>query len=311
MTVGEKTARVTQAVLFADISGSVGLYAERGDTVGFELSSRCLQLLGEWVRCHGGRVIKELGDAILAVHADAAAAVRTACDMVAGVRDPDSALGREELRIRVGVAFGPVVHDRSDVFGDTVNVASRLLGLARAEEILLTAAAVDALPPELRARARPIDRLALRGRPEPVMVYRYSWRLEEETDQTAAGGDTAAVGSFGDLRMEVECASWKGVVDREHPRLRIGRGADNDLILDHDKVSRVHAEIRLRNHRFFLADRSTNGTLLHPDNALTVRVHREEVALLGSGCIVLGSRSGPRIGYRIVAGAGEGSQNTL
>jgi adenylate cyclase len=292
-----------QAVLFADISGSVGIYAERGDTVGFQLSSRCLRLLSQQVERHGGRVVKELGDAILAIHDDAAGAVRAASDMIVAVHDPTCDLGVEQVRIRVGVTYGTVLHDRNDIFGDTVNVASRLLSLARPDEILLTEATFAVLPAELQRAARSINMLPIRGRPTPVKVYRYLWNEEDDTDPTTETGGTRFEDVLESVRIEIEWSGKTAVVSRRIPKVCIGRGAQNDIIIEHDKVSRSHAEISFRVDRFLLSDRSANGSYLCADNAAPVRLHREEVTLFGNGSIILGTRSGPRVDFRMVVDA--------
>jgi len=293
--------RAPQAVLFADISGSVSIYDARGDTVGFHLSSGCLRLLRAQVEKHGGRVIKEMGDGMLALHDDAAGSIHAACGMITAMRDPDSDIGKELMQVHVGINFGPVVHDRNDIFGDTVNVAARLLGRAKPDEILMTEAVFAALPGEMQALAQSIDLLSIRGRARPVKVYRYLWADEADTEQTTAG--SAGVGEQAALvRLEVE---WEGaliIVDRAYPKVRIGRASQNDLVVKHDKVSKSHAEISFRQNRFVLADKSTNGTFLSPQDSVSLRIHREEVTLLGNGVIILGGKSGPQLVYRMVMG---------
>lgn len=297
-----KLIRPPQAVLFADISGSVGIYAERGDKEGFELSTRCLRLLSAQAEKRGGRVVKELGDAILAIHDDAADAVRAASDMIKAVRDPACDLGGEQIHIRVGITYGTVVHDRNDIFGDTVNVASRLLNLARPDEILLTEAAFQALTAELQETARSIDLLSIRGRPTPVKVYRYLWSRDDDTDPTTETGGTRLETLLHSVRVEIEFEGKTVVVNSDSPKVSIGRGVHNDLVVEHDKVSRSHGEISFRADRFVLSDRSANGTYLCAENAAPVRLHREDVTLFGKGVIILGTRSGPRIEYRMVIG---------
>jgi len=62
-----RDGRTLVTVLFADVSGSSQLYAERGDTVAFGMVSRCLEVLERQVDRHQGRVFKHAGDAVLAM----------------------------------------------------------------------------------------------------------------------------------------------------------------------------------------------------------------------------------------------------
>ena len=84
--------RDATAVLFADISGSVTLYEDRGDTVGFALNDKCLTIVEGNVTTQGGRVIKRAGDAVLAAFDSAGSAVRAAAEMMKQVEAPGSAL---------------------------------------------------------------------------------------------------------------------------------------------------------------------------------------------------------------------------
>lgn len=92
------------------------------------------------VTAFGGRVVKTLGDEVMYVTDDAVSAVEVALDTVAAhVADdglPD---------VRAGVAFGPVLERLGDVFGQPVNLASRLVDEARPRSVLVDAAAAEAL----------------------------------------------------------------------------------------------------------------------------------------------------------------------
>jgi adenylate cyclase len=78
-------------------------------------------LASDVITAHGGRVIKTVGDEVLFVHTDAAPAAAIALDLVESM-DEDPLLPA----VRVGMAYGNVVSRLGDVFGTTVNRASRL-----------------------------------------------------------------------------------------------------------------------------------------------------------------------------------------
>ena len=85
--------------------------------------------------------------------------------------------------------WGPVVTEAGDVFGDTVNVCARLVGLANADQVLTTQETVDALSPNIRHRCRHLFPATVRGRVGEVDVYDVLWRTDP--DVTEAFGQPA------------------------------------------------------------------------------------------------------------------------
>jgi adenylate cyclase len=106
---------------------------------------------------HAGRVVKTLGDEVMYAVPGAAVAAEVALSLVDAVRE---GVGRD---VRVGVAYGPVLARLGDVFGPTVNIASRLTGLALPGTVLLDREAAAALRDDARYDVAPIRRQAVRG----------------------------------------------------------------------------------------------------------------------------------------------------
>ena len=124
------------------------------DIVGYTTQSRSLDgaELVEWVDRfeqdtttlvvdHGGQVIKTIGDEVLFTVADPAAAVAIADALTARGEDDEDPFPR----VRAGIAHGAVVRRLGDVFGSTVNAASRLTSAARPGTVLVDAGVHDAL----------------------------------------------------------------------------------------------------------------------------------------------------------------------
>jgi adenylate cyclase len=282
------------SVLFADISGSTLMYAVRGDEVAFKLTSACLSLLEQEVQRFGGRVIKRVGDAILAAFAGSEAAVRAAAGMQHALESPDCPVRGEGVLVRVGVSTGMAVRDPTgDVYGDIVNIAARLVSLAGADEIFLNGEAYEEIPAEMRDSVRLIDQIALRGRPDWVLVYQYLWKQEGAT--VSAGerhrGFAAAI--------ELTFGTDTFALGPDRPRLTIGRDASNDVTIDEEVVSRRHCEVVLRGDKYFVVDRSTNGTYVCTDAGDTFRLCRDEMTLAGSGRIHIGKQTMEPLRYRI------------
>src|SRR5689334_3393863 len=130
--------RRSVAVLFTDIQGSTAYYEKFGDIAGFAMVHECNDLLKKIVENHGGRVIKNIGDAIMACFDSCEQSVQATVEMQRKLREANSSKTEEEqqARVRIGVHYGQAIVRSGDVFGDAVNVASRIQSLALPEQIL-------------------------------------------------------------------------------------------------------------------------------------------------------------------------------
>lgn len=269
------------AILFADISGSTRLYETLGDQTALGKIDQCLTLLGGIARRHGGEIIKTIGDEILCAFSGAEMAVEAAMAMQ---QEMERAMGG--MRIRIGLHSGEVIREGGDVFGDAVNVAARMAGLAAAEQIITTRDTVDALSPLLRASVRYLGLTSVKGKREEVQICEVLWRTDAEMTMmpTALPGG-ARKGHVAALRLEHGGRQLQ--LNAQQPSAIVGRGNECELVVNDPLASRRHANIELRNGKFFLADQSTNGTYL-TQGGKTLFLHREEMALADSGQFGLG-----------------------
>jgi pSer/pThr/pTyr-binding forkhead associated (FHA) protein len=82
-------------------------------------------------------------------------------------------------------------------------------------------------------------------------------------------------------------------VNYENPSVTMGRDSKNRIVINHPKVSRVHARIELQKDKFVLTDQSTNGTYIHPNDGDAVVLKKGKRALEGDGIIFLGKAATP------------------
>src|ERR1051325_580839 len=122
-------------VLFADLAGSTALYERLGDVAARRIVADCLSRAAAVVSEHGGHLVKTIGDEILATFATADAGATGAEGLVRALSVPSSGAAGE-LGMHVGFHLGPVIEEDGDAFGSTVNVAARVVGLAKMGEIL-------------------------------------------------------------------------------------------------------------------------------------------------------------------------------
>ena len=111
-------------VLFADVTGSTRLYETAGDRQAAEAIGACIDRLCRTTEECGGRVVKTMGDAVLALFSGPDMAASAAGQMHVAVESLP-ALGGMKFGLRIGFHSGTVVQRDADVFGDTVNQIGR------------------------------------------------------------------------------------------------------------------------------------------------------------------------------------------
>jgi adenylate cyclase len=282
--MSEETLSV--AVLFADISRSTLLYETLGDLVAQKVVADCLRLLSVLAVRHEGRVIKTIGDAVLCVFPGADLAVEAAKAMQLSLAE-SPLIEHQELTgppIHVGVHFGSVLCKDEDVFGDAVNMAAHLMGLAKPQQILATEETVRALKPEAQEMTRPLGTTTVKGKREEYGLYEIVWEYHEVTVVARSVKSPAPQDSRLTLRFHEQTIE----LGRMRPGATMGRHRQNDLIVDDVLVSRIHARIEYRKGRFVLVDMSTNGTYLTSQGEGSICLHRDERPLQGRGVIGLG-----------------------
>ena len=271
------------AVLFADISGSTRLYDKLGDAQAKKLIDECMAIMRGVIAQYHGRVIKTIGDEIMCVLPDADSGHLTAADILIRVAElPEVA--NVKRAIRIGFHAGPVIEESGDVFGDTVNMAARMTGLAKGMQIITTSATVDRLSPALRESIRKIAALSIKGKGDDVDVCEVLWQAGADVTMATASITTAAP----EIKLHLAHGSKHLVLEQANSGISLGRDAGCQIVLMDRMASRVHARIERRRDKFFLVDQSTNGTFVTFAGEAEIALRREEVMLRGQGRITFG-----------------------
>ncbi len=126
------------AICFLDITGYTRLTQERGDDAAADLAGTLRRLVQRSSVQHGGRPIKWLGDGVMFYFRDPGSGVRSALEMVDGLRTAGLPPAH------VGLHAGPVLFQEGDYFGQTVNLSARIADYARPGEVLVSQAVADA-----------------------------------------------------------------------------------------------------------------------------------------------------------------------
>lgn len=279
----------TLCVLFADVAGSTQLFETLGDIEASGVIRNCVKHMNAATEQFGGRAIQPVGDGLMSAFAEPAPAAEAAEEMMRRIhREPR--VGGKHLALRIGLHYGPVIVRTSNIFGgqfnifgDTVNTASRIAALAKARQILTSRATLESLPERWQQNSRPLDAFTLKGKSENVQICELLW---QSPDHTEISRPTAQENVFSQLSLRYH--QQRFVLDGRGRGLTLGREYINDVVFDQRHISRQHARLERRRDKFVLIDNSTKGTYVTFEGTTEIPLHMEEIILYGRGYISLG-----------------------
>lgn len=139
LRAGEEIQINSVTLMFTDLRDSTRLYRQIGDAPAFGRVRQHFDLLEQAIAAEGGAIVKTIGDAVMAVFRQPAAAMRA----LEAAHTAITALeGKPPLEMKAGIHTGPCIavtlNDRLDYFGSTVNISARLPGLAEGGEVIFS-----------------------------------------------------------------------------------------------------------------------------------------------------------------------------
>jgi class 3 adenylate cyclase len=271
-------------VLFADVSGSMQLYETIGDGSAKNLIVDLQKQLSERIRQNQGIVQEITGDEVMARFDSPDHALRCATQIHQCAEQYGETLSIPVM-MRVGLHFGTAIIEQDRMFGDTVNLASRIAAIAQGGQTITTEALIQRAAPKWKNTARQFDIAKVKGKSEPVVIYDLPWRQSELTmikPVTLSTDKPSLTLSYNKRSVSL------GEHDGE---FSIGRALTNDLVVNAEPVSRRHTSIELIRDRYIVTDKSTNGTHVYLDNGETIYLRREKLPVWGTGQLALGAPS--------------------
>jgi class 3 adenylate cyclase len=179
LDVDQRLKITSLTFLFTDLKGSTALYERVGDLVAYDLVRQHFHVLYAVVAAEAGAVVKTIGDAVMATFPTPDRALAAALRMREEMTRINAERGNEDLLLKIGIHEGPCLavrlNDSQDYFGQTVNMAARVQGLASSRAIFVTKAVVED-PKSAKilesSGLRPMmQRAALRGIADETTVY--------------------------------------------------------------------------------------------------------------------------------------------
>jgi adenylate cyclase len=268
------------AVLFAEISGAAELQARAGDAAQQTIVA-CLDLVQAVAT--RTRVVKRFGPRLMLLADSADSAARVATAMQIALRAFPGAEANK-LGLGIGFHYGPVIQDSADVFGDTVNLAARLVEQAAQGQILLADGTAQQVQPPYRRSIRRLYPVRLKGFDEELTLCEIVWR----GDEAATFHPFDAVSPPARAKLTLVYRGKKLTLRRTVEEITVGRDAACKIVVDGEHASRHHCTIERRGDHFVLADKSTNGTFVTVEGDAEVAVRRDELVLRKRGWISFG-----------------------
>jgi len=168
-------------VMFTDLKGSTRFFETYGDIEGRTLIETHNQVLFPIIERYSGKIVKTIGDAIMAMFEEPVKAVLCAMEMQKELGNYNRSLDQrhKEIHIRIGLNYGPGVVEEKDVFGDVVNVSARVESQCEPDQILISEALYQAVRLNEDILCRFFGEVEVKGKAETVRLYRVIYTEEQ------------------------------------------------------------------------------------------------------------------------------------
>jgi adenylate cyclase len=192
----EQVERRLVAILAADVAGYSRLMGADEEGTLASLRAHRRDFLDLKVAEHRGRIVKSAGDGLLVEFASVVDATRCALDVQRGMKERNISVPQDNrLEFRIGINVGDVITEDGDIFGDGVNIAARLEGIAEPGGIIISAIAHDAAIHRVNAEFRDLGELSLKNIERPVRAFRVMFEPDNRPSAARAVPDT--IGALG------------------------------------------------------------------------------------------------------------------
>ena len=190
----ERLQRRLAAILSADVVGYSRLMSMDEAGTLSRLNALRRELIDLTIAAHSGRVVKLMGDGALVEFASAVDAVNCAIEIQNQLRQ-HGAGGSDPIRFRIGINVGDIIIEGDDIYGDGVNIAARLEGLAEPGGIYVSRAVQEHVAGKVAATFTELGLRNLKNIATPVPVFRIAGYGERPEEFAAANHFGSAVDS--------------------------------------------------------------------------------------------------------------------
>ncbi|MDH5678243.1 MAG: adenylate/guanylate cyclase domain-containing protein [Nitrospinota bacterium] len=306
-------------VMFTDLSGSTQMSEELGDLAMRAILKRHHDIIRPLVESNNGVLVKTMGDGTMSYFENAADAVNSAIQIQNSIMEFNEEKGDPLLLIRCGLNTGMGIVEKTDVYGDVVNVAQRYEALATAREILISVETYEMVKDVPGITVVFLKETNIKGKGDiPKKVYKVLWdpedveryaaRIksgemvtfkvdgEEEEEENEGSEAKTAVGFFAPRLMIEQKGKSAVFFEIDKDEMVIGRSSKTDIQLPEVYISRRHAKVVKEGEMFYIEDLDSNvGTVFKGQKIKRQELRHGDEFSIGSVRLVFMSE---RIGER-------------
>jgi adenylate cyclase len=182
-----RVERRLAAILAADVASYSRLMGADEEGTLAALRAHRREILDPKIAAHRGRIVKTTGDGLLIEFGSVVDATRCAVEVQLGIKERNISVPQNKrLEFRIGINIGDVIIEDDDLFGDGVNVAARLEGVAEPGGIIISAAAHDAVLNRVKAEFRDLGGLSLKNIERPVRAFQVVFGPDDDANAATA-----------------------------------------------------------------------------------------------------------------------------
>jgi class 3 adenylate cyclase/pimeloyl-ACP methyl ester carboxylesterase len=210
---GRIVERRLAAILAADVAGYSRLMGADEEGTHAQLKGHRQTLVDPKIEEHRGRIVKSTGDGVLVEFASVVDAVRCAVEVQRGMSERNAKVSVDKrIEFRVGINLGDIIIEAEDIYGDDVNIAARLEGIAEPGGICISRHAHDHLVEKLSFTCEKMGSRTLKNIAKPVEVYSVNFSSVSMTQEInycrASDGVRLAYATVGQGSPLVKTANW-------------------------------------------------------------------------------------------------------
>jgi class 3 adenylate cyclase len=249
-------------VMFTDIKGSTEFFEKFGDIAGLAMVHECNDLQRSVVEQHGGRVIKTIGDSVMAGFDNCDDSIRAAIEIQRKLKAKNAARKQEDaMLVRIGLHHGMGLVKSDDVFGDVVNVASRVESIAQPLQIIISDSLRQQISPA-QFEVIFLGRFRLKGKSEERDLFLVRWGEMESAPLKMVH---TIVTRSGVTSAKLQRLTPQGTISAEYAvttdGVTVGNVESDDKPADNSKASVVRARFSLLEGQPMVEDVNGRGRI--------------------------------------------------
>ncbi|MGI9101439.1 MAG: adenylate/guanylate cyclase domain-containing protein [Terriglobales bacterium] len=273
-------------VLFSDIRGSTAYFEKYGDIAGVMMVHQCTEILRKQIDQHHGVFIKTIGDAVMATYDNPKDAVESAIGMHLALKHRNANRPTQDhIKIRIGLNFGPGIVRSGDVFGDVVNVASRVESVAQPDQIVISHSVNQKVSGVPDFKISYLGKFALKGKEAPSDLFEVTWDETKGVAPPVASHTIMAAAGPG-LKLptfvleHVVAGSGGRKWELKGKKLTIGQTTGDVTFPDDGRMAEVHARFSADVGQLLVEDLSDYGVFVRL--VATYTLQENDVILMGT-----------------------------